>query len=781
MRFPAHIREDDSGRTVQSATDHCRKTAEYAGKCLRDVGLEQAGMLAGLVHDCGKFKAEFARYLEDSSAVRGSVNHTFAGFRLLMERYHGVDATTLEAITAELLALAVGGHHGLFDCLDEDKKSGISHRMTKNDIHYDESRQNFLCQCASAAELDERFARAHAELTPIYDRISNLTTDAEECAFYLGLLSRLLLSAVIEGDRRDTAEFMVGMTPPSVPDDMRLFWTPYLKRLEHLLSGFSQNTPIQKARSEISLRCHAFAEKRGGIYRLNVPTGAGKTLSSLRYALAHGQAWGKRRLIFVSPLLAILEQNAAVLREFLGDDDIILEHHSNVMHTEEGNRLDPRELAVESWNAPVIITTLVQLLNTLFDGKTTSIRRFQGLCNSVIVIDEVQTVPPKMLSLFNLALDFLSEVCGATVLLCSATQPCLEKTPHPLHRCRGDIVPYDEALWKPFRRTTIVDAGARTLEEIGEFALDILDGAQSLLVVCNKKDEAVYLFRMLMEHADVSCHLSASMCMTHRQETLKRLEDALNNGRKCLCVATQVIEAGVDISFDRVIRLSAGMDSVIQSAGRCNRHGEKPDPSPVYVIPCLGEKLGMLRDIRDAKQATDSLLESWRRNPGQFDGDLSSDKAIGWYYRKLYTSMPVDYPNFCVQRGASLFELLSCNFRYFDETAAYSGKYCMNQAFRTAGSLFQVFENDTLDVIVPYGDGAELIAELTGTPHPDPRFLAQWLRRARPYAVAVYDWQLQKLGNAVTEHSGIAVLNADFYDEETGLRLSPNQNEFLEV
>lgn len=249
MLFPAHIREDDSGRTIQSATEHCRKTAEYAGRCLRDVGLTQAGMLAGLVHDCGKFKTEFARYLEDGNAVRGSVNHTFAGFRLLMERYHGIDATSLEAITTELLALAVGGHHGLFDCLDENKKSGISHRMTKSDIHYDESRRNFLGQCVSAAELDERFAKAHAELMPIYAKLSALTTDAEECAFYLGLLSRLLLSAVIEGDRRDTAEFMSGMTPPSAPDDMRLFWKPYLKRLEHQLSVFPQNTPIQKART----------------------------------------------------------------------------------------------------------------------------------------------------------------------------------------------------------------------------------------------------------------------------------------------------------------------------------------------------------------------------------------------------------------------------------------------------------------------------------------------------------------------------------------------------
>lgn len=780
--FPAHIREGSSGQEVQTAGEHCRNTAVYAGKCLRGIGLEQAGMLAGLVHDCGKFKTEFAKYLKDPNAVRGTVNHTFAGFRLLMERYHGEAAESMKDLTAELLALAVGGHHGLFDCVDESRKSGLLHRMTKRDIGYDESRRNFLEQCASGEELDKRFAEAHAELLSAYEKFDALTNDPEEYAFYYGLLARLLLSAVIEGDRRDTAEFMCRTTYPEEPNDMRIFWNPYLERLEEKLSRFPQDTPIQKARREISDRCRAFAEKPGGIYRLNVPTGAGKTLSSLRYALAHGQKWGKRRLIFTSPLLSILEQNAEVIRDCVGDNSIILEHHSNVLLTKEEGDLDLRELAVESWNAPIIITTLVQFLNTLFEGKSTSIRRFQGLCKSVIVIDEVQTVPPRMLALFNCAIDFLSEVCGATVLLCSATQPCLEEAVHPLHRCRGDVIPYEKDLWEPFRRTVITDAGSQTLEDAGAFALHSLEEVRSLLVVCNKKDEAEYLFNILRDHADMSCHLSASMCTAHRRNALNRLEKALESGKKCVCVATQVIEAGVDISFERVIRLSAGMDNVIQAAGRCNRHGEREEPVPVYVVPCLGEKLGMLRDIQDAKAATDCLLDAFRRDPERFDCDLSSDKAIGWYYRKLYASMPSNYQDYWVKaKGVSLFELMSCNYKYFDETAPYASKFSMTQAFQTAGSLFRVFESDTRDLIVPYGEGAELIAELTGRSGHSPVFLADWQRRARPYTVAVYDWQLQRLGNAVTEHGGVAVLSPGFYDENTGLCLRPGENNFLEV
>lgn len=350
---------------------------------------------------------------------------------------------------------------------------------------------------------------------------------------------------------------MAGITDPSIPPSLNTFWQPYLERVEEKLARFPQDTPIKKARGEISVRCRAFSEKPGGIYRLNVPTGAGKTLSSLRYALAHAQKWGKRRIIFTSPLLSILEQNAQVLREYLDDDRIILEHHSNVLHTQDSDNLDLRELAVESWNAPVIITTLVQLLNTLFEGRTTAIRRFQGLCNSIIVIDEVQTVPSRMLSLFDLAVDFLANICGASVLLCSATQPCLEKAVHPLRTCQGDIIPYDPALWEPFHRTVITNAGGQTLEQIGAFALDLLAEVKSLLIVCNTKDEAAYLFGQLKEHAQACCHLSASMCIAHRRAALSGLEQALAEGRKCLCVATQVIEAGVDISFERVIRLSA--------------------------------------------------------------------------------------------------------------------------------------------------------------------------------------------------------------------------------
>lgn len=784
MVFYAHIRDNGTGGMhAQTVADHCHNTAQYAHDCLAGIGLGEAGYFTGLVHDAGKLKQEFSDYLLQGRGSRGSVNHTFTGCRLVLEQFHGKYAESCTDLTAELIACAVAGHHGLFDCVDEDGHSGFLHRMEKEDIGYTESKQNFLEQCVTEEALAEQFHKADAELTLIYEKIALLAgEDGAEYAFHLGLLARLLLSAVIEGDRRDTAEFMNAVKYPENPAKAPGFWDPYLNHVEEKLNQFPREIPIQWARGLISDQCRAFAERPGGVYRLNVPTGAGKTLSSLRYALAHAKKWKKKRLIFTSPLLSILEQNAAVIREYLGDNSIVLEHHSNVLQTEETGALDLRELAVEGWDAPVIITTLVQLLNTLFDGKTTAIRRFQSLCSSVIVIDEVQTVPSRMLTLFNLAMAFLADVCGATILLCSATQPCLERADHPLRTCRGDVVPYDAKLWEPFRRTIITNAGSKTLEEIVVFARKSMDEVRSLLVICNKKDEAEYLFHALDAVADLCCHLSASMCPAHRRKTLSKLHWALENGKRCLCIATQVIEAGVDISFERVIRLSAGMDSVIQAAGRCNRHGERDQPVPVYVVPLLGENLSRLQEIQRSKNATGSLLEAFRRDPDRFENDLSSDASIQYYYRKLYGSMPKEYQDYYIkQKNVTLYNLLSCNTKYWDDSSPFCGKFMLYQAFRLAGTLFEVFDDTTRDVVVPYGDGAKLISELTGAVQPDPAFLADWLRRAKAYTVSMYDYQIHSFAGALMEYSGILVLRPGYYDESTGLIRKPQELDFLEV
>lgn len=730
--FPAHIRETGERQTVQ---EHCRNTAALAATALRPLGLEKSAYLVGLLHDAGKNKQEYAQYLSEAvsggNAVRGSVNHTFAGVRLLLDRWHGGCGTfSYSDVTAELLAFAVGSHHGLFDCIDPQQHSGFFHRQTKEGIFYDESRQGFLAEVADEEELERLFRDAVREMTPMLDR----------------------------------------------------------------LAAFPRKTPIDLARHTISDTCAAGAARPGGVYRLNVPTGGGKTLASLRFALTHAAKWNCSRIIFTAPLLSILDQNAQVIRDYIGDDALIVEHHSNLAEPKETpERLQALELLTASWSAPIIITTLVQLLNTCFSGRTSAIRRFHALCGSVIVIDEVQTVPGKMLTLFNLAVNFLSEGCGATIVLCSATQPCLEAADHPLHRQPVDLVPQQKALWDVFKRTDIQNAGCAKLEELSQIVTEVLSSCDSLLVVCNTKKEAAFLFESLQAENCRFFHLSAAMCMQHRRETLQALQSALDkpsaDRQRVVCVSTQVIEAGVDISFQRVIRFSAGMDSVVQAAGRCNRHAEQKKPAPVRLIRCTDERLRGLDDIVRGQNATTALLTAFSKTPEAFRHDLSSEEAIRFYYRRLYAEMEPGFQDDQTQAHGSLYHLLADNPRYADANCAQAERYLLRQAFRLAGGLFQVFDEDTSALLVPYGKGRELQNTLRNAAQvygqKDWAVIRGCIDGAKGYCVSVYRYQLERLESLGAVISlfdgGILLLSDGFYNEHTGFSLEAGTRDFQEV
>lgn len=804
MRYYAHIAKDGRRQTV---AEHCRAAARYAAESLTDAALSKAAYLAGLLHDQGKLTTAFQAYLESAAqgepVRRGSVVHTFAGVRLLLEHYHGPGPDfSYDDITCELLAFAVGAHHGLFDCVDENHASGFLHRCRSHSSEYDETVENLEAQCAAQDEVAALFQASCAELTAVYEKIQNMLhpefSQPSDLCFYVGMTARLLLSAVIQGDCRDTLEFMTGTVRPAPREDRRGLWRTCLRHMEQKLDAFPVQSQIQKARRSISEQCRQFADRPGGIYQLKVPTGGGKTLSSLRYALAHCARWNKARIIFTAPLLTILDQNAGVIRDFVGDDSIILEHHSDIVRPQETpEQIDERTLLAEDWHAPIIITTLVQLLNTLLDGNKASIRRFQALTNSVIILDEVQTVPAKMLTLFNLAVNFLSRVCGATVVLRSATQPCLSKTEHPLCAEPIDIVPYDREIWDAFRRTQIQSAGPMRLADVAAFARDILGEADSLLIVCNKKDEAMFLYKALAGCVPHCYHLSAAMCMDHRRKVLKELQAALWDlqtapekfKEKVICVSTQVIEAGVNISFERVIRLSAGMDSVIQSAGRCNRNGELDDSAPVYLVPCQDENLSKLPDIQRGKDATQHLLAQFSRNAEQFQNDLAGDAAVAYYYRTLYQEMPKGFQDYPIQgRAYSIFSLLADNGSLAGDRAEAYGTYFLTQAFHLAGRFFHVYEEDSLDVIVPYSEGKTVIADLgSAQAEHNLAYRRQCLERAKPYTISLYEHQRRRLernGGLRPVRDGddsVLVLSESFYDDETGLSMEGAPMQFLEV
>ena len=477
--FPAHIRSSDGqAAVVQTCEQHSRNAASFAAASLQDENLFHSALLAGLVHDMGKYKPAFRSYIEQAAAGnsprKGSVIHTFAGVRYLLERFHTRESAMDYAdIAAEILAYAAGAHHGLFDIFDASGACGFLHRLQTGDSDDLDAMQNFCAQCASESELNRLFHRSVAEIKAALEICQGLAKSEEEFLFYAGLLVRLLCSAVIDGDRRDTAMFMNNAVFPDGADSR--LWERLSEKLAEKLRQFRTDSPINQTRRRISDLCNNSAPNRPGIYRLHIPTGGEKTLSSLRYALAHAAQYRKKRIIFTFPLLSIIEQNSAVLRDAIGDDSIVLEHYSNVVSGETGSPDETarREQLIDSWDAPIIITTLVQLLNTLFDAKTACIRRFHALTDSVIIIDEVQTLPYHMLTLFNLALTFLAEICHATVILCSATQPCTEQIAHPIGCTVRDLICCDEPMRSVFRRTELIDAGSYRLGEIPAFAEEV--------------------------------------------------------------------------------------------------------------------------------------------------------------------------------------------------------------------------------------------------------------------------------------------------------------------
>lgn len=792
MEYPAHIRKVDGKKYIQTVEEHCRGVAEIAAELLRDIGLEKTAYLSGMVHDLGKFSENFKNYIEKAAdgekVQRGSVNHTFAGVRFLLEKHSDEQLSGFSDIVLEILAYAVGAHHGLFDCVDDNNNNGFTKRIQKEGIDYLNAAQEFLKICCSKQDIEDLLKQSEKEFLPVFNEIEKLADNADakiqntQITFYIGFLARLILSAIIEADRSDTAQFMNGYSEKTVKNISEI-WINCIKNVEQKLSTMPLDKPINKTRAQISALCAEAGNLESGIYRLNLPTGAGKTLTSLRYALHHALAHNKKRIIFTMPLLSIIEQNAGIIHDYIGNEELILEHHSNIVETDENDELDKRELLVESWDVPIIITTMVQLLNTLFAGKTANIRRMQALCNSIIVIDEVQTVPDKMLSLFNLALNFLAKICNATIILCSATQPCFEKTMYPLDKSVKDLITLTKEQETVFKRVRLEYKGEMDCEELADFAAGILEENNSLLLVCNTKNEAAVMFNLLCSKIkDVKAfHISAGMCTAHRKETIKEMQEALENKQqKVLCVSTQVIEAGVDVSFARVIRLLAGMDNIVQATGRENRNREFDGIAPGYIVRLKGEFLKGLSEIEDAKNAAADLLVKYRNNPQIYDDDLMSAKAVNEYYKSLYENVKSGYHDFYIESVRdSILNLMSCNGNVDSEKIPEYNKYFMHQALKTAGGLFTVFDESSIDIIVPYDRGTEIIQEVFAVGDKDYEKLKSILKEAKLYTVSLFKYQkikLEEQGALIfVPSAGVYILQDGYYDELTGLNL--NQSE----
>jgi CRISPR-associated endonuclease/helicase Cas3 len=786
--YIAHI--NDRGE-VQTTKEHSINSAQIAKKRLEAIGLGNLAYLAGVLHDAGKCSKEFNKYISDAvaglSVKKGSVIHSFAGCGYMMAKFH-TNNLDIPDLTAELVAYSIGAHHGLFDCINSNGESEFKNRQEKQPEYDANAMKEYFSECVSENDIEDMFFLANKDVERVIGTLQALVDSEKpdkystEFLFYVGLLERLLLSSVIDGDHTDTYSFMSGH---KIPEDKELTdWNEIVKNVDDYILSKEVKTEIQRARRELSDICSEFAERPGDVYQLSIPTGSGKTLSGLRYAVHHAKKWGKKRIIYVAPLISILEQNAQVIREAVGRSEIVLEHHSNVVTDNEKSEDVPQDnyrLLTETWDSPIIVTTLVQFLNTLFGGKSSQIRRFSSLCNSIIILDEVQTVPWKATSLFNLAINFLKTVCNATVLLCSATQPTFSGMEHAMKVSSiGFLTQEQERHYSAvFRRSKIRFVGNYRIDEIPRYITGLLADRKSVLLICNKKMQSEFLYDELKQGEYNAYHLSASMCVEHREQTVKQMRCSLSSDVKTLCVSTQVIEAGVDISFSAVVRLEAGLDSIVQANGRCNRNGELGEVAETYIIRCSDENLSKLREMQIAKGATTDLIYDFERDKEKYENEIDSTKSVDTYYSNIRKSFTKEYFDYQVSsENTTLLSWLSDNGGWRGNKSV---PLLLNQAFKSAGMEFEPLDGDTVSILVPYGEGKEIIADLCSERvRHDLEFCKTLIRKANRYCVSVMSYQLQILQrlNALytVADDSVYVLKESFYDNATGLRIKGKED-----
>lgn len=767
MTYIAHIRQSDG--KIQTVEEHLREVKELCERHGAKIGAARLAGLAGLLHDMGKYTAEFKNYIQEAVANpeapprKGSVDHSTAGGRLVYERYHRTASTAIDKFAAEWIANCVISHHqGLRDFVEPNASSPFLERVEKKILNeYEQAKQRFF-EAVPAEEIDAYFESAKKELAEYLSKIE----EHKLPAIAASLLLKYIFSCLIDADRTNTRRFEENEEPENSLDRQAFFARSYdslLSKLQELEKGSDSNHPINRLRREMSQRCDEFAERASGIYTLSIPTGGGKTLASLRYALKHALIHGKDRIIYVVPYTTIIEQNAAEVREILQEDEWILEHHSNVVEHEDDLEIEDYDVrkkkirnARDSWDSPIIFTTMVQFLNTFYAKGTRNARRLHQLSNAVIIFDEVQSVPVNCISIFNAALNFLNILGGSSLLLCTATQPALDFVKHNLHISEGaEIIENLDKVADNFKRVELVPAvtpfgwGA---EELADFVGSQLDEIRSVLVILNTKTAVRKLYDQLAEAEWLRVqgvklfHLSTNMCAAHRKEVLLDVICSLEAKEPVICVSTQLIEAGVNISFDCVIRSLAGLDSIAQAAGRCNRHGKDPIRK-VYIIKSADEKLTSLPEIRIGAEKTERVLREFEQNPALFGSDLMSPAAMKTYFSYYYDHVQgeMDYP--ISKLGKNMFDLLSANKAYVDNYKNKHGKHLesLNRAsFATAELYFEAISNSATSVVVPYNEEAEsLIAALNG--ELDARELGSLLRRLQPYIVNVYDQELKKL------------------------------------
>jgi len=711
--FYAHSHEELPERDWQTLRDHLEATAALSGRFADKFLGSEAGTVAGLLHDIGKYSAAFQLRLR---GLKVRVDHSSAGARMAAEQLGPM---------GRLLAYVIAGHHtGLPDSGSQAAEGTLEYRLhTQPAIDFS--------GYASDIVIPRSAGSLNLEMPP-----------GEIHGFTVAFFVRMLYSCLVDADYRDTeafydrarAELRVG--GPTLDGAVQRF-EQYCRQFDH-----ARPSLVNHWRSVVRTDCLRAADGPQGMYTLSVPTGGGKTVSSLAFALRHAAKHGLDRVIYVIPYTSIIEQNAQVFRAAVGDE-LVLEHHSNYIAPDSDDSNESERylrriaLAEENWDAPLVVTTNVQFFESLFSSAPSRCRKLHNIARSVVILDEAHMLPIPVIKAAALALSELVRNYSATVVLCSATQPVLDQL-LPADSIPVEIVDDPEVAYLALKRVDVIDDGVLDDKAVSERCL----GHRQVLVIVNTRLHARRLHELLGER-EGHFHLSAAMTPADRSAIIACMRRRLAAGQVCRVVSTQLVEAGVDIDFPVVFRSLAGLDSIAQAAGRCNREG-KTKRGFVHVFrPADGIGLSNPVFARAAEIAQHLLAEGL---------DPLSRDAIRQYFNEVY---------FYEGAGLDRYDLLGLH---------RAGSKQLAFPFREIGRMFRVIEDESVGVVIPCDDqrcSAALSNLREGALMPQAR------RNLQRYSVSVHRRELDQLlirGAVEMVADTIPVLtDAKLYNKRYGL------------
>ena len=693
--YIAHAHQDSSGNWYSHPLqDHLQKVAQLAKRFAGRYGALFAEY-AGLLHDLGKFQEAFQKYIRNASGFEKEnahledvestklrkIPHSTAGAKYAVER--------LNPFFGHLLAYLIAGHHaGLADWYD---KGSLKLRLQQADDELVAS----LSGLVESGLSEDSFLLSNNDLTQNFLAFWE-KPEQEKLFKELHIWLRFLFSCLVDADFLDTEAFMNGYADadaaqaaglrPKFPslDELHRRYEQYMAQL---LEKADKNSTLNQERHAILQQCFSAAETDRTLFSLTVPTGGGKTLASLGFALKHALKFGKKRIIYAIPFTSIIEQNADVFRKALGDD-VVLEHHSN-LEVADNKETAKTRLATENWDAPLIVTTNVQLFESLFAAKSSRCRKIHNIVDSVIILDEAQQLPRDFQKPITDMMRVLARDYGVSFVLCTATQPELGKNIDPFGRTilEGlpdvrEIVADKIALSEKLRRVRIKMPPANDETQSWQEIADEIAVRPCVLAVVNTRKHAQKLFAALPSDG-IKLHLSANMCATHRSEVIALVRRYLalyragSLHKPLWLVSTQLIEAGVDLDFPCVYRAMAGLDSIAQAAGRCNREGKLPQLGEVVVF--RAEEGAPSGSLKQGQDISEEMLKAGLL------GDPLSPSVFAEYFRRFNGKGAVDKHD--------ITRLL---------TAESSNENPLAIKFRTAAERFRLIDNQGVALIVPF-------------------------------------------------------------------------------